>query len=95
METTKNKLSKMERSVRESLNGNVVWVEYDKIDLSIFQEVYKDERQGIGVYYPIYRDGSCAEPQYVRFYISSNGMSMETGTREEYEFRRAERLLRR
>lgn len=95
MQTTKNKISKMERGVREALNGKAIWVEYGDIDLSIFEEVYQDEKQGLGVYYLIYRDGSCAEPHYIRFFASDSGMSLELGTRQEYEFGRAKKLLRR
>lgn len=62
--------------------------------MSVITEM-TEGKEGIGVYYPIYLDGSCAEPQYIRFFWAKSGMSLELGTRREFEEARSKKLLRR
>lgn len=73
----------MENAVREALKGRyAVWIPDRDIDMRVFAE-YPKEREGIAVYYDE-KDGSCAEPLYVRFYRSAKGKSIELATLAEY-----------
>ena len=60
-------------------------------DMSVFEE-YPREKEGIAVYYPTYRDGSCAEPVYVKFFRSPKGTSMALASKHEYEMQERERI---
>lgn len=92
MEKTRSKISDMERAVRDLLTDTTsVWIPDEKVDMSVFAE-YPKAREGIAVYYPIYKDGSCAEPVYVKFFRSPQGMSMERATEHEYHLQERERL---
>ena len=92
MEKTRSKLSEMEKGIRDLLNGErSVWIPDESINMSVFQEYLKD-REGIAIYYPIFRDGSCASPIYVRFYRSPEGMSIEIADEHEYRMQEKERL---
>jgi hypothetical protein len=92
MEKTRSKLSEMEKGIRDILNGErSVWVPDEDIDMSVFAE-YPKQREGIAVYYPILRDGSCASPIYIRFFRSPNGMSIEIADEHEYRIQEKERL---
>ena len=81
----------MERGVREVFTeGKAVWIPSGQEDMSIFAE-YPHTREGVAVYYDE-KDGSCAEPIYVRFYRSAQGMSLELASAEEYSAQEKERL---
>lgn len=96
MEKT-HRLSEMERGVRELLStGQAVWIPDNEMNMSVFAE-YPKEKEGIAVYYPIYKDGSCAEAMYIRFYRSASGMSIDRASVREYaeqEKARLDSLLR-
>ena len=88
----KNKLSEMEKGVMDLLEGgNAVWIPDSEIDMSVFAE-YPRAKEGIAVYYPIFKDGSCAEATYVKFYRSANGMSLARASVREYANQEKERL---
>ncbi len=82
----------MDKAVRDLLNGErTVWVSDEDIDMSVFGE-YPKAQEGIAVFYPIFRDGSCASPMYIRFYRSPKGMSMEIVDEHEYRMQEKVRL---
>lgn len=85
---TTTKVSEMEQGIREILSGvRAVFVPDERVDMSLFSDyifAMDGSKTGVGVYYPIYRDGSCATETYIRFYRSPQGISMELGTRQEY-----------
>ena len=88
----KTKLSEMEKAVRDLLtDGQAVWIADREVDMSLFAE-YPKETEGVGVYYPIFRDGSCAEPKYIKFYRSPQGMSLELANQHDYHMQEKERL---
>ena len=92
MEKTRSKLSEMEKGIRDILNGErSVWIPDEDIDMSVFAE-YPKQREGVAVYYPIFRDGSCALPVYIRFFRSPNGMSIEIADEHEYRTQERERI---
>ena len=61
-----------EAGLREILSGKVEVMEIDRkdFDISVLSNIHYGENEGIGVYYPIYRDGSCAEAQYFKFRLA-------------------------
>ena len=88
----KTKLSEMERGVRDLFLGvGAVWIPDDQIDMSVFKE-YPKGKEGIAVYYPIFKDGSCAEAEYVHFYRNSKGMSSDRASIQDYRMQEKERL---
>jgi hypothetical protein len=88
----KTKISIMEKGVIDLLaGGNAVWIPDEKVDMSVFAE-YPKEKEGIAVYYPIFKDGSCAEATYIRFYRSANGMSLQRASVREYAGQEKERI---
>ena len=90
--TTKEKISEMEKGVMDLLKGgNAVWIPDNDIDMKVFAEAPRG-KEGIAVYYPIYKDGSCAEATYIRFYRSASGMSLERASVREYAGLEKERL---
>lgn len=75
---------------RELFNPNVLY------------GVVASEREGIGIYYSIYQDGSCAEAQHIKFSYGKQGneevVILERATDEdirEYDKERLTHLLRR
>ena len=91
MKTT-NKLSEMEKGVRELFQEEkAVWIKDKDVDMSVFAE-YPKERQGIAVYYPMFKDGSCAEAEYISFFRSAKGMSIELASEKEYALQERERI---
>lgn len=100
--TTKQQteITETEMGLREILSGRaeVMSVGAEKFNVSVFSEVRIGGKEGIGIYYPIYRDGSCAEAQYFKFRIYENNVIVERANRRdirEYEKERLGRLLRR
>ena len=92
MQKKRNELSEMEKGVMGLLEGgNAVWIPDKEVDMSVFVE-YPRGREGIAVYYPIYKDGSCAEATFIRFYRSANGMSIQRASVREYANQEKERL---
>lgn len=94
METQKKagKLSEMERGVRDLFLGEgAVWISDEKVDMSVFAE-YPKEKEGIAVYYPLFKDGSCARAEYVHFYRSPAGMSMDRAIEHDYQMQKKERI---
>ena len=88
-----------EAGLREILSGKVEVMEIDRkdFDISVFFNIHYGENEGIGVYYPIYRDGSCAEAQYFNFRIYENDVVVERANRNdvrEYEKECLDHLLR-
>lgn len=88
MMRTSKKASQMEQGVRDVLSGNrAIFVPDEKVDMSVFSDyvfAVDGSKTGIGVYYPVYRDGSCASEAFIRFYRSPQGISLELGSRQEY-----------
>ena len=88
MMRTSKKASEMEQGVRDVLSGNrAIFVPDEKVDMSVFSDyvfAVDGSKTGIGVYYPVYRDGSCASEAFIRFYRSPQGISLELGSRQEY-----------
>jgi hypothetical protein len=88
----KTKLSEMEKGVRDLFLGEgAVWISDKDIDMNVFAE-YPKEKEGIAVYYPMFKDGSCARAEYVHFYRSPKGMSMNRANEQEYRMQEKERL---
>ena len=88
----KNKLSEMEKGISDLLKGgNTVWIPDKSVDMKVFAE-YPKEKEGIAVYYPIFKDGSCAEATFIRFYRSASGMSLALASVKEYAGEEKERL---
>ena len=88
-----------EAGLREILSGKVEVMEIDRkdFDISVLSNIHYGENEGIGVYYPIYRDGSCAEAQYFKFRLYENDVVVERANRNdvrEYEKERLGHLLR-
>lgn len=80
---TKTKTSRMDKAIVSCLNDDIVmWIKAEDIDMSVFAE-YSNDQQGIAVYYAD-EFNSCAEPVFIRFYRSVNGMSIEPSTIQEY-----------
>jgi hypothetical protein len=88
----RTKLSNVEKGIRDLLAGaGAVWI-YDRdIDMSVFSQ-YPREKEGIAVYYPLYKDGSCASAEYIHFYRSTAGMSMDRATFTDYRIMEKERI---
>lgn len=90
-------MKSMEKLIHDLQRGGyAVWIPDGEQDMSVFAE-YPHESEGVGVYYNE-KDGSCAEPVYVRFFRSAQGMSLELTSAEEYsawEKERLKHLLRR
>ena len=85
-------LSEMERGVRDLFLGEgAVWISDKDIDMSVFAE-YPKAKEGIAVYYPVFKDRSCAESEYVHFYRNSKGMSIDRANEQEYRMQEKERL---
>ena len=92
MQKKRNELSEMEKGVIDLLKeNNAVWIPDKEVDMSVFVE-YPRGKEGIAVYYPIYKDGSCAEATFIRFYRSANGMSIQRASVREYAGQEKERL---
>ena len=88
----KTRQSEMEKGIIDLLKGgNAVMIPDRDIDMRVFAE-YPKGKEGIAVYYPLFRDGSCAEAVYIKFYRSAVGMSMEIACVREYSNREKERL---
>ena len=88
----KTKLSEMEKGIIDLLKGDIaVWIPDRNIDMSVFAE-YPKEKEGIAVYYPVFKDGSCAEPVYLHFYRNANGMSLDVVNVQDYRMQEKERL---
>ena len=88
----KTKLSEMERGVRDLFLGEgALWIPDEKVDMSVFAE-YPKEKEGIAVYYPMFKDGSCARAEYVHFYRNPKGMSLDRANEQEYRMQEKERL---
>jgi hypothetical protein len=97
MERTRNRLSEMEQTLRE-LSGSIMGIaSLDPKDFNIraFDKVLMGEKEGIGVYYPMFRDGSCAEAEYFKFRTYPKYVIIEKATSYEYEKARLEKFLRR
>ena len=82
--------------------GSSIFMEKDFFNPSVFSEIRYGENEGIGIYYPVYRDGSCAEAQYIKFsyakYRNEDVVILERATKyemEEYDKERLKHLLRR
>ena len=89
---TTNRLSVMERAVRDMLTeGKAIWIPDEKVDMSIFSQ-YARQKEGIAVYYPVFKDGSCANVEYIRFYRSASGMSIEFATKHDFDLQEKERI---
>lgn len=92
MKKSVTSLSAMERGVRDLFLGEgAVWIPDENIDMSVFAE-YPKEREGIAVYYLVFKDGSCARAEYVHFYRNSAGMSMDRATEQDYRMQEKERI---
>ncbi|MEM3191767.1 MAG: hypothetical protein QXE05_12585 [Nitrososphaeria archaeon] len=92
MEMTKRRKSVMERGVRDLLtNGRSIWIADENINMSVFA-IYPKEKEGVAVYFPVYKDGSCAEPVYVHFFRSGKEMSLELTNKHEYQEQEKERI---
>ncbi len=88
----KTKLSEMEKAVRDLFLGEgAVWIPDKDIDMSVFAE-YPKEKEGVAVYFPVFRDGSCAQAEYVHFYRTAKGMSVDRATDQDYRMQEKERL---
>jgi hypothetical protein len=72
--------------------GAVISMEKELFNPDVFNEVKYGEKEGIGIYYPIYRDGSCAEAQYIKLVILERASKEEM---QEYDKERLGHLLRR
>ncbi|EQB66443.1 MAG: hypothetical protein AMDU2_EPLC00007G0084 [Thermoplasmatales archaeon E-plasma] len=97
---TRNDEKPMETGLREILSGRAGAMKIDAkdFDVSVFSEIRYGEKEGIGVYYLIYRDGSCAEAQYFKFRIHGDGAVVERANKremQEYDKERLGHLLRR
>ena len=68
-----------EAGLREILSGKAEIMKMDgkDFDISVLSDIHYGEKEGIGVYYPVYRDGSCAEAQYFNFRIYENDVVVE------------------
>ena len=79
----KTKLSEMEKGVRDLFLGEgAVWIPDEKVDMNVFAE-YPKEKEGIAVYYPVFKDGSCARAEYIHFYRNTKGMSIDRATEQD------------
>lgn len=88
----KTKLSEMEKGVRDLFLGEgAVWIPDKDIDMNVFAE-YPKEKEGIAVYYPVFKDGSCARGEYIYFYRNTKGMSIDRATEQDYHMQEKERL---
>ena len=47
--------------------GSAISMEKELFNSAVFSEIRFGENEDIGIYYPVYRDGSCAEAQYIKF----------------------------
>ena len=89
----RTKLSNIERGVRDLLAGvGAVWINDRDIDMSVFAQYPRGEKEGIAVYYPLYKDGSCASAEYIHFYRNAIGMSMDRATFTDYTAMEKERI---
>ena len=89
-----------EAGLQEILSGRTEVMEIDRkdFDISVFFNIHYGEKEGIGVYYPVYRDGSCAEAQYFKFRLYENYAVVKRANRNdvrEYEKECLNHLLRR
>jgi hypothetical protein len=82
--------------------NSVISMEKELFNPAVFSEIRYGENEGIGVYYPVYRDGSCAEAQYIKFsytkYKNEDVVILERASKyemEEYDKERLGHLLRR
>lgn len=72
----------MTMAIITCLNERVaVWVDDADVDMSVFAE-YPKEREGIAVF--LWENNSCSVPNFIRFYRSARGMSIEPCTIQEY-----------
>jgi 3-polyprenyl-4-hydroxybenzoate decarboxylase len=79
---TKTETSKMSRAIATCLNEwTAIWIDDRDVDMSIFTE-YPKEREGIAVF--MSENNSCVVPEFIRFYRSAKGMSIEPCTMQEY-----------
>ncbi|EQB69320.1 MAG: hypothetical protein AMDU5_GPLC00004G0290 [Thermoplasmatales archaeon Gpl] len=82
--------SNMTRAIATCLTEWIpVWIDDRDIDMSVFAE-YPHEREGIAVV--IRENNSCAVPNFIKFYRSPRGMSIEPCTLQEYAEVRREKL---
>jgi hypothetical protein len=87
----------MEKVLGE-LSGSIMGIaSLDPKDFNIkaFSNVLMGEEEGLGVYYPMFRDGSCAEAEYFKFRTYPKYVIIEKATSYEYERARLEKFLRR
>lgn len=93
-----------ENEIKNLLSGmESTYMDAELFSISAFDEVKLNDKRGLGVYYPVYRDGSCAEAQYIAFhYVHQEGLGdiviLERANEEEvqeYEWERLLHLLRR
>ena len=82
--------------------GSAISMERGLFNPAVFNEIRYGEKEGIGIYYPVYRDGSCAEAQYIKFsyahYRNEDVVILERASKneiEEYDKERLGHLLRR
>ena len=82
--------------------GSAISMEKELFNPAVFSEIRYGENEGIGIYYPVYRDGSCAEAQYIKFsytkYRNEDVVILERASKyemEEYDKERLRHLLRR
>lgn len=76
-------------------NG-ITTIDKELFNPAVFNEIQYGEKEGIGIYYPIYRDGSCAEAQYIKFSYARHKdddiVVLERATKKEMEEYGKERL---
>jgi hypothetical protein len=82
--------------------GSAISMERELFNPAVFSEIRYGENEGIGVYYPVYRDGSFAKAQYVKFsytkYRNEDVVILESASKhemEEYDRESLGHLLRR
>jgi hypothetical protein len=81
---------------------SAISMEKELFNPAVFSEIRFGENEGIGIYYPVYRDGSCAEAQYIKFsyrkFRNGDVVILERASKdemEEYDKERLGHLLRR
>ena len=82
--------------------GSAISMEKELFNSAVFSEIRFGENEDIGIYYPVYRDGSCAEAQYIKFsyrkFRNGDVVILERASKdemEEYDKERLGHLLRR
>jgi len=103
-ETDKTRERKTEKEIRLLLSqdrGSAVSLSRELFTPAVFTQVKGNAREGIGAYYPVYKDGSCAEAVIVKFrYAKSENKDVVILERankseiQEYDKERLRHLLR-